>query len=255
MIYELIENPETDIISALEQKCDTSSLVARFYEDPRVHKALHVLENTEYDLELGMHNLYNQLCFHDDTWMRTFLLKQVGKNKEADGYRKDFLKGYDPFKAYNPVVKGFAYCEQIDAAETARQLEVLIDCMDFDFEGSDDQHIGRMHPYLKTIAGTRLRFLERKEAYEFDIFCRVSDLVQEGDALAKDWQLQAASERYEKAGELAEYRLRRPELVKWISGRMEEIADNYLLREADERDEDMIGSTLPELERSDDKAA
>ncbi|MBW2964245.1 hypothetical protein KY363_02190 [Candidatus Woesearchaeota archaeon] len=66
-------------------------------------------------------------------------------------------------------------------------------------------------------------------AYEARMTAQLLQHVLAGDRLVLDWHLQAASEQYCRAQEIANYQLRREDISQWLDGRMKYVADNYLL--------------------------
>lgn len=70
--------------------------------------------------------------------------------------------------------------------------------------------------------------------YEARMTARLLQYITTGDRLVLGWHLQAASEQYVRAQEIAHYQLRRDDIVGWLDSRMKYVADNYLLTD-DER--------------------
>jgi hypothetical protein len=231
MILDLVKKEETDIISALEHKCVDSPLYAAFDEDPRVANALDLLEKKDYNLRPGFANLVDQLTFHDDSWLTSYLLIAVGRSNDGDAIRQSVLWDYNPFSVKNPVVNGFAYCEAIENSGSSAELSDVICSMVFYCSRSRQPVMQRMYPYLERIAAKQMRFLEgreKREAYESMVFERVVSLVDEGDTLAKEMNFHEASERYGKAAELAEYQLQDKEMAGQIMSRLGTIGEKAL---------------------------
>ncbi len=162
MLLEIIEDPKTDIISALERKIDGSKV--NFGEDYRVECALDVLENKSYTITPGLANTYDRLCFLDDAWVMAYLMDSCGRHAEADAIFSNLLFNYDPFKALNPVTRGFAYCRSIEDALSVEEVDKVTKSMDFYFGRSDDTIVKRMYPSLKKLGEINRRLLS---SYEF----------------------------------------------------------------------------------------
>ena len=233
MLLGLIEDPRTDIIGALEAKLETSSLVAKFHEDTRVHSALKAWAAERYDLEPSLRNMHNQFRYLDDAWVMTYLMKHVGQSRLADATRSIFHKGYDPYTSYNPVVKGFAYCEAIESAASTVELEDISASMVFHVGQSDDSVLRRVFPVLKGLYDKKHSLLKRREMWLMGCQSEIDLLVKEGDSLTLDWNFSDASERYSRASEIARYHLNDPGYAEELQTRMKSITDRMLDKDPD----------------------
>ena len=224
MLLELVSRPETDIIAALEGKYAKSRLLPRFEEDPRVNAALISLAGKEHRLEPCLENLYDQLTFLDNAWMMTYLMRIKGHIIAAEQIRNNLHACYDPFKSYNSVAKGFAYCEAIDNAAKSVELEQVVERMGSDIGKSENEILQRMYPLLTEYAHNQISYFSRIEKYAKEMINRICKLVSRGDKLVRQQEFSEAAEQYDLAAEIAEYQLRRPELAKTIHSRISNIS-------------------------------
>jgi len=178
MLYELLENPLTDIISPLEERCEDDGVFKKFGKDLRVGCALEAMLEHGYDLESS---LCDRLSFLDDVWVSTYLLKSTGKAKGAEGIRQECLRYFDPFTSYNPITRCFAYCEYIDDSTNSHELSSVIESMDHYLGHSKDAVTRRLYPILKKISGKKLEYLEKKEEFHDELSCGLKKSVQSDD--------------------------------------------------------------------------
>jgi hypothetical protein len=241
VILELISSPETDIVSALELKC-WDGLLGKFEQDARVHNALNVLTKSSYEIKAR-----TAASFLDDAWIASYLMKAVGRKQEADEARCNLLDHYDPFQSYNPVVRGLAYCEAIEEAYSVDQLLRTVNCMDKDIKDSQGPILQTMYCFLTKIAEVRLPYLQRSD-YAVRILNQINSLITEGDDLARMWQLTEASDKYDRAAELAEYHLENYDLAQKIKSRLKDLEPELVNGVGDETagDDDCVGMLEPE---------
>jgi hypothetical protein len=236
MLLKLLDNTETDIISALEQKCAKGEAAVSFAQDPRVRNALIGLANYSYEYVHGGCN-FDFVEYLDDVWVASYLLKEIGDSGQADELRGELLRYFNPFTSYHPVTKIFAYCEAIEDAETVVALEGVVEGMNSCLSDSELDIIKRAYPTLQRISDRKRAYLEKKEEYENAVSEELFDLVWEADDLVKNWDFSEASEKYRRAEELAKYQLRDDILANWIHDRMQEVANSYMSQEEDAEDD------------------
>ncbi|MFH1064332.1 MAG: hypothetical protein V1729_04590 [Candidatus Woesearchaeota archaeon] len=200
-MLELLDDPHTDVISALERKVDSSPV--SFAEDSRVTDAVHILRNTAYDLSTSFDNMYDHLCFKDDTWLLAYLLDCVGERKAAADARHEYLQGYDPFNAINPVTKGFAYCEALEIADSIPDLRGVYDSMRYHVGQSSDPVLERMYPVLLRVCKMQKEYIHKNDSVELQLVRRISRFIDKGDRHAESWDLSDAAQSYKQAADLA----------------------------------------------------
>lgn len=225
MILELVSDPETDIVSALELKC-WDGMLGKFENDPRVHNALEALGDKVYDLYSDQ-RVSDQMAFLDDAWVSAYLMDNVGRSKDAQAIRANLLSYFDPFQSYNPVTKGLAYCEAIENACSVDQLLATVRRMDCSIKGSEAPILQKLYCFLNKIAEMRLTYFKRS-AYAVKVLKDINSLIDEGDALARNWDISEASYRYKRAAELAEYHLENYELAKKLENRLKDLEPELL---------------------------
>jgi hypothetical protein len=152
MISELVKRPETDILSALEEKCRESSLIEDFDEDPRVENALLCLLQGEIDFSQGFAGQLKRVEYLDDQWVASYLLWRTGRYDMCRGIRSGMLSLYDPFKSNNPVVKVLAYCENLEESLSLSELDWTVESMRHYLGLSDDPLVRRCYPVLEHVA-------------------------------------------------------------------------------------------------------
>lgn len=235
MLLELVNNPETDIIAALERKVDAGT--TKFGQDSRVQRALNTLAGASYNIIPGFNNLYNHLAFLDNVWVLTYLLKSTGNIQKAEQLNAELHRDYNPFNCFNPVTKGFAYCNAIEEAGSVKKLATVVDSMDFYAGKSEDPLLKRMYPFLSKISEKRRVEVENEEKHLRIIAHEIAGLIVEGDRLAQEETHFEAAKKYEEAAKLAQDQLHDEALADFLYSRQKGVpAAVFLEGQSDAKD-------------------
>ncbi|MFH1682168.1 MAG: hypothetical protein ABIA37_00065 [Candidatus Woesearchaeota archaeon] len=220
MLAELIAKPETDLVSALE---DRIKFAGKFY-DLRLEKTVLALADHHYVFD----NFYTQLTFLDEMWVLANLSWKIGRQ---DIYLDvvGMLGKYDPYQSKNSLIKGLAYYDAVERSTSLLELETVVDSAKF-YLGKDEL-AKRFKGILGELSAKKRVYLGKLERHRKKITAEIEVLAGKADLLVKDWELSQAASLYERAEELAEYQLGNKELAVELRKRFRSVSEELVVEE------------------------